>query len=41
MADYPLGPGLSKAQRLEVEKKVVEALKSFEGELAGKFYSLG
>ena len=32
---YPLGPGLSKEQRLEVEGKVVEALKSFEGELAG------
>lgn len=37
---YPLGPGLTKEQRLEVEGKVVEALKSFEGELAGQFYSL-
>ena len=40
LADFPLGPGVSKEQRLEVEKKVVEALNSFEGELKGKFYSL-
>jgi len=40
MADFPLGPGVSKEQRLELEKKVVEACNSFEGELAGKFYSL-
>lgn len=41
LADYPLGPGLSKEQRLEVEKKVVEAVNKFEGELSGKYYSLG
>ncbi len=35
LADYPLGPGLSKAQRLEIMNKVVEALKTFEGDLAG------
>ena len=40
LADYPLGPGVSKEQRKEIETKVVQALSSFEGELAGKFYSL-
>ena len=40
LADYPLGPGLSKEQRKEVETKVVQALSSFEGELAGKYYAL-
>ena len=38
---YPLGPGLSKEQRKEVQEKVVKALNSFEEELAGKFYALG
>lgn len=40
LAEYPLGPGLSKTQRKEVEEKVVQALSSFEGELAGKYYAL-
>ena len=40
LANLPLGPGLTKEQRLEVESKVTEALKSFEGELAGHYYSL-
>ena len=40
LAGYPLGPGLSKEQRVEIEDKVVEALSSFKGELAGKYYSL-
>ena len=40
LAEYPLGPGLSKEQRKEIETKVVTALKSFEGELAGKYYAL-
>lgn len=40
LADYPLGPGVTKEQRKEIESKVVQALSSFEGELAGKFYSL-
>jgi len=40
LADYPLGPGLSKEQRKEIETKVVQALGSFEGELAGKYYAL-
>src|SRR3569833_1609271 len=37
---YPLGPGLTKQQRKEIESKVVKALSTFEGELAGKYYSL-
>jgi len=37
---YPLGPGVSKEQRLEIMNKVVEACNKFEGDLAGKFYSL-
>lgn len=37
---YPLGPGVSKDQRLQIMTKVVEACKSFEGDLAGTFYPL-
>ena len=37
---YPLGPGITKEQRLEVMNKVVEACKTFPGDLAGTFYSL-
>ena len=33
LADYPLGPGLTKEQRKEIENKVVQALTTFEGEL--------
>jgi creatine kinase/arginine kinase len=40
LADFPLGPALSKAQRLEVMTKVSKALVTFEGDLAGKFYPL-
>lgn len=40
LADYPLGPGLTKEQRLEIEEKVADALTSFEGDLAGKYYAL-
>ena len=41
LADFPLGPGITKAQRDQVEQKVVEACSKFQGELAGKYYSLG
>jgi arginine kinase len=41
LADFPLGPGITKEQRDEIEKKVVEACNKFDGELAGKYYSLG
>ena len=40
LADYPLGPGLSKEQRLEIMNKVVTALETFEGDLKGQFYPL-
>ena len=40
LADYPLGPGVTKAQRDEIMAKVVEACGKFEGDLAGKFYPL-
>ena len=37
---YPLGPGVSKEQRLDIMKKVVEACDKFDGDLNGKFYPL-
>lgn len=37
---YPLGPGVTKEQRLEIMNHVVEACNKFEGELKGKFYPL-
>jgi len=40
LAEYPLGPGITKEQRVEVEKKVREACETFEGELKGTYYSL-
>lgn len=40
LAEYPLGPGVTKEQRDEIMAKVVEACNKFEGELAGTFYPL-
>jgi len=40
LAEYPLGPGITREQRNEIEQKVVQACSTFEGELAGTFYSL-
>ncbi len=41
LADFPLGPALTKEQRVEVMNKVVQGLKTFEEEdLKGTFYSL-
>lgn len=40
LAGFPLGPGISKAQRDEVERLVSTALSGMTGELAGKYYSL-
>ena len=40
LKDLPLGPAISQAGRLEVEKKVSSALESLDGELKGKYYSL-
>jgi creatine kinase/arginine kinase len=36
----PLGPGISKVQRDQVESSVVEGLHTLEGELAGDYYPL-
>lgn len=41
LADFPLGPGISEEQRNQVENYVVTALNKFQGELKGKYYSLG
>ena len=38
--DFPLGPGITKEQRNKVEELVSTALKKFDGEPAGKYYSL-
>lgn len=40
LADFPLGPGISKDQRNEVERLVSTACKSFTGELEGTYYAL-
>lgn len=40
LAGFPLGPGVTKEQRNQIMKTVVEALNNFEGDLKGKFYSL-
>lgn len=40
-ADYPLGTNISAADRREIERKVTEALSKFDGDLKGKYYSLG
>ena len=40
LADFPLGTAISREDRLKVEKLVTSALGEFEGELAGKYYSL-
>jgi len=40
LADYPLGPGVSKAQRLEIMETVVKAAENFDADLKGKFYPL-
>ena len=40
LADFPLGPGITNEQRDQVEQKIVEACSNFQGELAGKYYSL-
>jgi len=37
---YPLGPGITNEQRIEVMTKVTEAFKSYTGDLAGNFYAL-
>lgn len=40
-ADYPLGSAVTREQRQEIEGKIVAALSKFDGDLKGKYYSLG
>lgn len=40
LAAYPLGPGISREQRKEVEKLVTDALSKFDDDLKGTYYSL-
>ena len=40
LAGYPLGPGVSKEQRLEIMAKVTEAAQTFDEDLKGTFYPL-
>ena len=40
LADFPLGPGISKEQRDQVEAAVKKACEAFTGELEGTYYSL-
>ena len=40
LADFPLGPGISKEQRDKVEQLVQTATSKFTGELAGSYYAL-
>ena len=40
LAEFPLGPGITKEQRNKVETMVSGVLSKFTGELAGKYYSL-
>ena len=41
LADVPLGPGITQAQRKDVEQRVSGVLKNLGGEHAGKYYDLG
>lgn len=40
LAGYPLGPGITNEQRMEVMEKVKQACDAFDGDLAGQFYPL-
>jgi len=40
LADFPLGPGLKREQRMEIEKLVTTALSKFTGDLKGTYYPL-
>ena len=40
VADLPLGPAITKAQRDEVESRVVSGLQSLSGDLAGAYFPL-
>lgn len=40
LAEFALGPGITNAERKQIEEKVVKALNSFEGDLKGTYYAL-
>jgi creatine kinase/arginine kinase len=40
MDNMPLGPAISKEQRDQVEAKIVEGLRTLQGELSGEYYPL-
>ena len=40
MADYPLGPGVTKEQIIEFMNKLFEATNNFNEDLKGMFYPL-
>ena len=40
LADYPLGPGITKQQRDDIEKTVAGVLTTLTGELKGTYYAL-
>ena len=40
LAAFPLGTAVTRDERLEIERLVTSALSEFDGELAGKYYSL-
>jgi len=40
LAAFPLGTCVTRSERLEIERLVTSALAEFDGELAGKYYSL-
>ena len=40
LAGFPFQPAISHDERLEVERRVVEALNMLEGDLSGEYYSL-
>ena len=40
LAEFPLGPGITKEQRDSIMEKVTTACQSFDGDLKGQFYPL-
>jgi protein-arginine kinase len=40
LAGFPLGPGLTREQRNEIEKTVTTALSQLDGDLKGTYYAL-
>ena len=40
LAGYPLGPGVTKEQRLKIMEIIAEACNQFEGELSGTFHTI-